>query len=184
MSEETLKFGNVLINKKEFHASKQAIALNLVDTNKIVISDKLKYSDDGSKYFIGYLHDDDIIRPLCIILPQMSGYIKYFDDGGKNVSFKIEDESLYLKYTEIWNKTKKSLNTRFHNQPNYDDKYIKTNVKTFSSMINTLFSDNEITKERNHCICIAAICIDSVLKVDKRNYPHVKYSRQILTKHM
>ena len=184
MSEETLKFGNVVINKKEFHASKQAIALNLVDTNKIVISDKLKYSDDGSKYFIGYLHDDDIIRPLCIILPQMSGYIKYFDDGGKNVSFKIEDGSLYLKYTEIWNKIKKSLNTRFQSQPNYDDKYIKTNVKTFSSMINTLFSDNEITKERNHCICIAAICIDSVLKVDQRNYPHVKYSRQILTKQM
>ena len=76
MSEETLKFGNVVINKK-FHASKKAIALNLVDTNKIIISDKFKYSNDGSKYFSGYLHDNDIIRPLCIILPQMSGYIKY-----------------------------------------------------------------------------------------------------------
>ena len=66
MSEQTLKFGNIVVNKKEFHASKQAIALNLVYTNKIVISDKFKYSDDGSKYFIGYLHDDDIIKPLCI----------------------------------------------------------------------------------------------------------------------
>ena len=36
----------------------------------------------------------------------MSGYIKYFDNVGKNMSFKIEDESLYLKYTEIWNKIK------------------------------------------------------------------------------
>ena len=53
------------------------------------------------KYFIGYSHDDDVIRPLCIILPKMSGYIKYFDNGGKNMSFKIEDESVYLKYTEI-----------------------------------------------------------------------------------
>ena len=34
----------------------------------------------------------------------MSGLIKYFDNGGKNMSFKIEDESAYLKYTEIWNK--------------------------------------------------------------------------------
>ena len=58
---------------------------------------------------MGYLHDDDVIRPLCIILPQMSGYMKYFDNGGKNMPFKIEDEILYLKYTEIWNKIKKSL---------------------------------------------------------------------------
>ena len=107
MSEQTLKFGDIVVNKKEFHASKQAIALNLVNTNKIVVSNKFKHSDDGSKYFIGYLHDDDdVIRPLYIILPQMSGYIKYFDNGGKNMSFKIEDESVYLKYTEIWNKIK------------------------------------------------------------------------------
>ena len=68
----------------------------------------------------------------------MSGYIKYFDNGGKNISFKIEDESAYLKCTEICNKIKKLLNTRFHNQPIYDDKYIKTKVKKFSTMINTL----------------------------------------------
>ena len=40
-------------------------------------------------------------------------------------------------------------------------------------MTNTLFSGNEIPKERNHYTCIAAICIDSVLKIDKKNYPHV-----------
>ena len=86
----------------------------------------------------------------------------------KNLSFKIEDEKVYLKYTEIWNKIKKSLNTRFHSQPIYNDKYIKTKIKTFSSMINTLFSENEIPKERNHYICIAAICIDSVLRIEKK----------------
>ena len=101
MNKQTIKFATTVVNKKEFHASKQSIALNLVNTNKIVISNKFKYGDDGFRYFIGYLHDDDITRPLCIILPQMSGYIKYFDDGGKNMSFKIEDESVYLKYTEI-----------------------------------------------------------------------------------
>ena len=87
MSEQTLKFGDIVVNKKEFHASKQAIALNLVNTNKIVVSDKFKFSNDGSKCFIGYLHydDDDVIRLLCIIVPQMSGHIKYFDNGRKNV---------------------------------------------------------------------------------------------------
>ena len=90
-SEHTLKFGDVVVNKKEFHASKQAIALNLVETDKIVVSDKFKYSDNGPKYLIGYLDDDDIIRHLCIILPQMSGYMKYFGDGGKKLKiyFKI-----------------------------------------------------------------------------------------------
>ena len=103
----------------------------------------------------------------------MRGYIKYFDNGGKRMSFKIEDGSVHLKYTEIWNKIKKTLNTRFYSQPIYDDKYIKTKVKTFSSEINTLFSGNEIPKERNYCICIAVICIDSVLKGNKKNYPQV-----------
>ena len=81
MSEQTLKFGDIVDNKREFYASKQAVALNLINTSKIVTCDKFKDSDDGFKYFIDYLHDDDVIRPLCIILPQMSGCIKYFDNG-------------------------------------------------------------------------------------------------------
>ena len=153
MSEKMLKFDHIVVNKKEFHTSKQAIALNLVKTGKILVSDKFKQSDDGFKYFIGYLHDDDVIRPLCIILLQMSEYIKYFDNDGKSMSFKIEDESVYLKDTEIWNKIKKSLNSKCYSYddkylikiqvPIYDDKYIKTKVK-FSSMIHTSFSGKSL----------------------------------------
>ena len=66
MSKQTLQFGDFVVNKRKFHASKQAIALNLVNTNKILVSDKFKHSDYGFKYFIGYL-PDDVIRPLCII---------------------------------------------------------------------------------------------------------------------
>ena len=97
----------------------------------------------------------------------------------ENMSFKVENKSVYLKYTEIWNRIKKSLNTRFHSQHIYDDKYRKTKVKTFSGMFSTSSSDNEIPKEGNHYICIAAICIDSLLKVDKKNYPQV-YLEQLL----
>ena len=103
----------------------------------------------------------------------MRGYIKYFDNGGKNMSFKTEDESVYLKYTEIWNEIKNAMNSKFYSQPIYDDKYIKIKVKTFSNMINTLFPGNAIPKERNHYVFIAAICIDSALIVDKKNYPQV-----------
>ena len=88
MSKQTLKFGENVVNKIFFYASKKAIALNSVDSNKILVSDKFELSDDGCKYFIGYLDDDDdVIKPLCIILPQMSGYIKYFDNDRKNVIF-------------------------------------------------------------------------------------------------
>ena len=135
MSEQTLKFGKNVVNKKDFHVCKQAIVLNLVDSSKILVSDKFKFSDDGCKYFIGY-SDGDVIRPLCIIIPQMSGYVKYLDNGRKNMSKmkvfiedEIEDESVHLKYTEIWNKIKTLLDTRFHSQPIYDDKYIKTKDK-------------------------------------------------------
>ena len=86
MSEKTLKFNNVKIHKKEFQKSKQAIDLDSVDTDKIVLSDKFKQSEESFKYFIGY-QEDEIIEPLCIILPQMNGYIKYFESGGKNVFF-------------------------------------------------------------------------------------------------
>ena len=74
---------------------------------------------------LGYLHDDDMIKPLCVILPQLSGYIKYFENGGKNMSFKIEQESVYLKYAEIWIKIKSILYVKFHSQPIYDDKTSK-----------------------------------------------------------
>ena len=103
----------------------------------------------------------------------MRGYIKYFDNGGKDMSFKIGDESVYLKYTEIWNKIKDILNLKFYSQPIYDGKYIKTKVKTFSNSINTLFSGYEILRERMHYVCISAICIDSILRTDKKNYPQV-----------
>ena len=89
MSEKTLKFNNVRLNKEEFQKSKQPIDLKSVNVDQIVVSDRFKHSDDGFKYFIGY-QEGEIVKPLCIILPQMSGYIKYFENGGKNMSFLLK----------------------------------------------------------------------------------------------
>ena len=96
MSEKTLKFDTVRVNKKEFHKSKQPIDLDLVSADQIVASDKFKHNDDGFKYFIGY-KEGEIVKPLCIILPQMSGYIKYFENGGKNMSFMINNDDVLDK---------------------------------------------------------------------------------------
>ena len=86
MSEKTLKFNNIRVNKKEFHKSKQPIDLMSVNIVQIVISGKFKHSGEGFKYFIGY-QEGEIVKPLCSILPQMSGYIKYFEKRGKNMFF-------------------------------------------------------------------------------------------------
>ena len=93
MSEKTLKFNNIKVNKKEFHKSKQVIDLYSVITDKIEVSDKFRHIEEGYKYFIGY-QEDEIIRPLCIILPQMNGYIKYLENGGKNMSLLIKNNEV------------------------------------------------------------------------------------------
>ena len=75
MSENTLTFSNIRFDKKEFHKSKQPIDLMSVNVDQIVVSDKFKHRDEGFKYFIGY-QEGKIVKPLSIILPQISGYIK------------------------------------------------------------------------------------------------------------
>ena len=115
MSEKTLKFGDVENYNKNFATFNLSITLNLVAIDKKVISDKFKHSNKDFKYFVGY-KEDNIIRPLSIILPQMSGYAKYFDDGGNNLSLKIENDNMLVKYIQIWNKIKMMLSTKFHSE--------------------------------------------------------------------
>ena len=172
MSGKTLKFDNVEVNKKVFHASKQPIPLYLVNVNQILIYDKFKHSDTGFKYFIDY-KDDNIIRLLCIILPQTSGYIKYCDNGGKKMPLMIEDGSVLVKYNDIWNKIKEIKGIKFHSNPIYDEKYIKSEVKEFNHVVTINFWGDKVPKEGVHYTCIACIRIDSAMKMDKKNYPQV-----------
>ena len=62
MSEQTLTFDENVAHKKTIHASKEAVALDSVESSRILVSDKFKHSENGSKFFIGYLHNDDVIR--------------------------------------------------------------------------------------------------------------------------
>ena len=171
MSSKKIKFGDKEVDKKEFYSSKQAISLDSVDLSKIVVYSKWKINDTTYKYLCGYLNND-IIQPLCIILLQMNGYIKYFNDGGKNMSFVTDDEEVYKKYNEIWEVVRKLLKLKFTVNPIRDDKYIISKLKIFNKINRTTFTDNVIPIEKNHYICIPAIDIGSVLKMDnKRTYP-------------
>ena len=168
MSEKTLKFINITLNKKEFHKSKQPIDLMSVNVDQIVVSDNFKHSDEGFKYFIGY-QEGEIVKPLCIILPQMSGYIKYFENGGKNMSFMVKDDNVLDKFSKIWDKIKKKVNIKFHSMPVYDETYIKAKAREFDGKIKTNFLGDEVPKENMYYPCIACITIDSVMRMDKKN---------------
>ena len=172
MSSRKIKFRDKEVDKKEFCSSKQAISLDSVDLSKIVVSNKWKINDTTYKYLCGYL-SNDVIQPLCVILPQMNVYIKYFDDGGKNMSFVTDDEKFYEKYNEIWEVVRKFLKLKFTVGPIRDDKYVIAKLKIFNGTNRTTFTDDIIPFEKNHYTCIPAIDIDSVLKIDnKRAYPH------------
>ena len=141
MSSRKIKFGDKEVDKK-------AISLDSIDLSKIIISNKWKINDTTYKYLCGYLNND-VIQPLCVILPQMNGYIKYFDDGGKNMSFVTDDEEVYKKYNEICEVVRKLLKLKFTVGPVRDDKYIIAKLKIFNRINRTTFTDDIIPFEKS-----------------------------------
>ena len=146
-----------------------------VDLDQIVVSDKFKHNDEGFKHFIGYLKGE-IIKPLCIFLPQMSGYIKYFENSSKNMSF-LNDEVLD-KYDKIWDVIKDKRGIKFHSEPVYEYKYLKPKVREFDGMIKTNFLGKGMPKENMNYTCIACITIDSVLRKNKKK-PSTRLFRRV-----
>ena len=136
MSDKTLKFNNIRLNKKGVHKSKQPIDLMSVNVDEIVVSDKFKHNNEGFKYFVGY-QEGEIVKPLCIILSQMSGYIKYFENGGKNMSLLIKDDEVWEKCEQIWDVIKNNLGIKFHRKPIYEQKYLEAKVREFDGVIKT-----------------------------------------------
>ena len=98
----------------------------------------------------------------------MNGYIKYFDNGGKNMSFLIKNSEVWEKYEEIWNAIKNKLNIKFHSQPIYENKYLKVKVREFNGSIKTNLLGNNVQGENTYYTCIACIAIDSILKMKKK----------------
>ena len=98
----------------------------------------------------------------------MSGYIKYFENGGKDMSFLIKDDEMRGKSEKIWDVIKNKLGITFHSKPIYDQKYLKAKVSEFDGVIKTNFFGNDMPKKNMHYTCIACITIDSVMRMDKK----------------
>ena len=125
------------INKSNSYKNKKLSKIDDIHVNKILTSKKELYGKKSSfKHFIGY-NNNDVIRPLCIKLSQMIGYVKYFDSN-KTISFRASDNELLKKYTKIWGKVSSLMNIKFDSEPFYgdDDKYIKTKMKLYGDEVN------------------------------------------------
>ena len=88
------------------------------------------------------------------------------------MSFFVKDDVLD-KYNEIWDVIKKKLKIKFHSMPVYDEKYLKTKVREYDGVIKTNFLGNDVPKENMHYTCIACITIDSVMRMEKKNFLQV-----------
>ena len=96
MSGKSINFDDTKINKSSFYKNKKLFSLNDIDVNKILVSKIESYGTKNSlKYFIGY-NDGDVVRPLCILLPQIKNL-----DSNKRMSFKVSDNKLLKKYKKI-----------------------------------------------------------------------------------
>ena len=89
------------------------------------------------------------------------------------MSFLIKDNEVGGKYEQIWNVIKNNLKIKFHNEPIYESKYLKTKVREYNGMIKTNFLNNSMPKENMHYTCIACITIDSVMKMNKKYFLQV-----------
>ena len=172
MSEKNINFGDKKIKKSDFYKNKKAFKIDDIDVNKILVSKEEPYGAKNSfKYFIGY-NDNDLIRPLCIKLPQMTGYVRKFD-GDTTMTFKISDKKLLKRYNQIWKRVKKLLKIELDSEPVYgdNDKYIKTKTIIYKNSMFTIFQDKNMPKEKVPCKCVSIIMLDSVIKAKKKYYP-------------
>ena len=106
MSEKSIKFGDEKVNKSNFYKNKETFKAENIDASEILVPIKAPYGKESIRYFIGY-NDDDVIRPLCIKLPQMIGYVRYFKKNNSKdnitMSFNvINNIRLLKKYNKIW----------------------------------------------------------------------------------
>ena len=157
---------------KKFYKNKKVFHIDDVDVNKILVSKKEPYGTKNSfKYFIGY-NDNDVIRPLCLRFPQMTGYARKFDENA-TMSFRANNKQLLKNYNKIWEKVEKLMRIDFESKPVYgdDDKYIKTKIKIYAGNMIKNFHNTKMPKEKAPCKCLSIIMLNSVIKANKRYYP-------------
>ena len=129
-----------------------------------MLFDKTSYGNKSSfKRCIGYRHKDGTFSPLNVKLPQLTGYVKHFNNGDKLINFLVADKELLKKYSEIWDKIKSLFKKEFDKKPVYDNKYI-------SAKVNGTKFEHKILKDSKHCN----------ISIEPKNGTHYEYLSVIL----
>ena len=129
MGGKNINFDDKKIKKSSFYKNKTINNIEDIDVNNILVSKHESYRNKSSfKYFIGY-NDNDIIRPLCIRLPQMTGYAKKIDENA-TMSFIVKNKQLLKRNTKIWETVEGLIKINFESKPVYGDpdNYIKIKI--------------------------------------------------------
>ena len=173
MSGKNINFDYKKIKRSSFYKNKKINNVDDIDVNNILVSKIEPFGTiDSHKYFIGY-NDNDNIRPLCIRLPQMTAYARKFNENS-TMSFIVKDKKLFTKYSKIWETIEGLMKITFESKPVYgeDVKYIKTKIKTYAGNIIMNFHNKKMPEEKAPCKFLLIIMIDSVIKANKKYYPH------------
>ena len=137
MGKEILTPGDVETEKNKFYRNKTPILLKDVDIQKVLVSNKISFSEKNYKCFIGYLYNDNKVKPLHIVLPKTSAYVKIYDGQTKWMYFLIEDDDLLEKHNTIRDKVSADIKKEFDNEPVYNKEFLKTKIRSH---------DDEVTK--------------------------------------
>ena len=170
MSGKNINFDDKKIKRSEFYKKKKVTEFHKIDVDKIVSKEEPYGTKNSFKYSIGY-KDNDVIKPLCIRLPQIIDYAKKLEFNS-TMSFKISDKELLKKFDQMWKTIEKLLKIKFDSKPIYgdDEKYIKTKIKTYGDSVITNFHNKKVPKEKAPCICLSIIMLDFIIKAKKKYY--------------
>ena len=169
-----VRFGEKEMAKEKFHAAKEPIQIWDVNVDNIVNS-KLVETKINYKYLTG-IKFDKAIRPLLLIIPKMSGYVKTFkveDKINKLMSFHIDDKKLLEKYKAIWTKIEDLKNIEVDASPVYDNRYTKTKIGTYGDKIYANSRDLNVPKDDIECEYFTVISIYSLLVYNEKYYLQV-----------
>ena len=188
MGKEILTFEDTEIEKSKFYSYKSIVSLRKVDIEKALVSNKIYFGEKSYKYFIGYLHNDNRVKPLHLMVPKKGAYVKIYDGQTKWMYFLIEDDDLLEKYNTIWDEVSADIKKEFDSKPVYNRIYLKTKIKSQADEVTDLYDKKNLKVDYNHT-CLAVIGLDSALKKDENYYPQVllkecKYIEKKVIRHI
>ena len=139
MGRNILTFGDIETKKNKFYHNKTPTHLKAVDIEKVLVSNKISFGKKNYKYFIGYLYNDHKVKPLHIMLPKTTAYVKRYDGQTKWMYLLIEDDDLLEKYNTIRDKVSADIRKEFESKPVYNKEFLKNKIKSHGDEVTDFF---------------------------------------------